>query len=72
MIIDRSGYDAVANAQNGIQFNLQNLSVNAENSNTDMTQNTANQIVAQNGVNANVQAIQTSDTMTQSLLDIQA
>lgn len=64
------GYDAFSVAQAGINSNVQQATL--ENSNVDLTTQMTEQIVSQNGVEANAQSIKTADSMWQSLLDIKA
>ncbi|MDD6056391.1 MAG: hypothetical protein SOW25_03455 [Helicobacter sp.] len=61
--------NAMYNAQSGISNNMQNID-NANNQ--DLMQSIPQQIVAQNGVDANAQSAKTQDSMYQSLLDIKA
>lgn len=66
----RGNYDAFVAAQNGISANVEKLAPEA--SDTDLTQQMVEEIVAQKGVEANAKSLQTADSMLQSLLDIKA
>ncbi|MBX7490208.1 flagellar basal body rod C-terminal domain-containing protein [Helicobacter turcicus] len=64
------GYDAFSVAQGGINSNVQKATL--ESSNVDLTTQMTEQIVGQNGVEANVQSVKTADSTMQTLLDIKA
>ncbi|MBD5165542.1 flagellar basal body rod C-terminal domain-containing protein [Helicobacter sp.] len=72
------GFNALNLGQSGVETNAQNaarasvVQGGLEGSNVDLAQNMIGQMTAQNGVSANVQTIQTADSMLQTLLDIKA
>ncbi|CAM2945844.1 flagellar basal body rod C-terminal domain-containing protein [Helicobacter burdigaliensis] len=69
------GFDyanAFSNAQNGINSNMQILQNSLETSQTDLAQSSVDNIVSQNGVEANAKVVQSQDSMMQSLLDLMA
>lgn len=71
-------FNALNLGQSGVETNAQNAAKanvvqgGLEGSNVDLAQNIIGQMTAQNSVSANVQTIQTADSMLQTLLDIKA